>query len=739
MLNISFLPERFIIFDLETTGLDPTRHEIIEIGAIRANRDSDQHETFRTLVKPLKKIPKAITEFTGISQEMVDREGDPLETAIKEFAAFIGDLPLVAFNAEFHLAFLKSSAEQYGLFIGNPVACALKMARNAWPRMTSYKLEDLARDGGLSLEGLHRSLNDCVRVSLIYTSAASVLGYSGFVESEQISEGGMKQSKMTTEVGHLQARYGARGSVSYSIEVRHPGLHKHRLVRGPDSEVVQAKVRLQVAEWEELWAKRQSAEQRTTQVERKREEAAERTAKAQAVLQSLRDVLSSSLAESKAVDWEALKDRTPFPKPKPQPPPRGGPPEQDKIPEAPSRTSPKYQPQLGLLDKFWTARRMEKEAAKAEMFELDMRAWEAARDHILADHASKLDAHNKQQAFAKAAYAQTVRNWEAERDAFIAQETQQHEAMDAFRARYMAKEPAAMIEYCDLVLSNSDYPECFPKESDFDFNPDTGVLVVSYRLPAQSDLPTLTEVKYVHSTDSFTEKHLSEANAAKLYDDCVYQVALRTMNELLESDQANALTGVVFNGFVTAIDKGIGKEVTACIISVQASKETLRAINLDKVDPKACFRQLKGVGSSKLHSVTPVAPIITIRRDDERFVEAYGVAETLSEGCNLAAMDWEDFEHLIREIFEKEFTSSGGEVRVTQASRDGGVDAVAFDPDPIRGGKIVIQAKRYAYTVGVSAVRDLYGTLMNEGPRRAYSSRPPTTALMRTSLQTASP
>ena len=78
-------------------------------------------------------------------------------------------------------------------------------------------------------------------------------------------------------------------------------------------------------------------------------------------------------------------------------------------------------------------------------------------------------------------------------------------------------------------------------------------------------------------------------------------------------------------------------------------------------------------------------------------------------------MDWEDFEHLIRELFEKEFSVNGGEVKVTQASRDGGVDAVAFDPDPIRGGKIVIQAKRYTNTVGVSAVRDLYGTVLNEG------------------------
>jgi restriction system protein len=69
-------------------------------------------------------------------------------------------------------------------------------------------------------------------------------------------------------------------------------------------------------------------------------------------------------------------------------------------------------------------------------------------------------------------------------------------------------------------------------------------------------------------------------------------------------------------------------------------------------------------------------------------------------------MDWGDFEHLIRELFEKEFASPGGDVKITQASSDGGVDAVAFDPDPITGGKIVIQAKRYTRTVGVSAVRD---------------------------------
>jgi restriction system protein len=113
--------------------------------------------------------------------------------------------------------------------------------------------------------------------------------------------------------------------------------------------------------------------------------------------------------------------------------------------------------------------------------------------------------------------------------------------------------------------------------------------------------------------------------------------------------------------------------------------------------------------------LAPVKPILDIDRDDDRFVQSKEVIDQLRPEDNLAAMPWEDFEHLVRELFEKEFSKNGGEVRVTQASRDRGVDAIAFDPDPIRGGKFVIQAKRYNVVVPVSAVRDLYGTMIAEG------------------------
>lgn len=96
---------------------------------------------------------------------------------------------------------------------------------------------------------------------------------------------------------------------------------------------------------------------------------------------------------------------------------------------------------------------------------------------------------------------------------------------------------------------------------------------------------------------------------------------------------------------------------------------------------------------------------------DRRFVQEADVLSGLDRRPNLMELTPSEFESLITNLFSR----MGLETRQTQASRDGGVDCVAFDPRPIFGGKVVIQAKRYKNTVGVSAVRDLFGTLQNEG------------------------
>ena len=180
-------------------------------------------------------------------------------------------------------------------------------------------------------------------------------------------------------------------------------------------------------------------------------------------------------------------------------------------------------------------------------------------------------------------------------------------------------------------------------------------------------------------------------------------------------DTHTTVSQVVVNGRVRFRDEATGNWVDTCIVSLQASREEFADIRLAHVDARTCFRKLKGVGSGKLHGLVPVAPLLQFDTHDDRFVAGRGVTGQLQEGENLAAMDWEDFEHLVREVFESEFARGGGQVKITRASRDRGVDAVAFDPDPIRGGKIVIQAKRYTNLVGVDAVRDLYGTVVSEG------------------------
>jgi restriction system protein len=432
-------------------------------------------------------------------------------------------------------------------------------------------------------------------------------------------------------------------------------------------------------------------------------------------LDALQNLLTGKLEADPTLDWEGLKAKSPFPSTAPRRPRLPPDPVEGPTPRAPDRSAPRYQAALSFLDRLSPSRKQYKLAMAQCRYDEDMAEWLKLCDAQCAQYQTTLDAHVAECKKIQEQHSQALTKWNAEKATYYEAQARQHAEIDAFRARYESKDHAAIIEYCERVLSNSDLPACIPREFEFDLNEETCVLLLNCKLPAPGDLPKLAEVKYIQATDTLSERFLTEAQVARLYDDVVYQIALRTMHELFQSDSVQALSVVVFNGIVTSTDRSTGNETTACILSLQASRDAFLGINLAKVDPRACFRQLKGVGSSKMHSITPIAPIMELRRDDPRFVPSYGVADRLNEGHNLAAMDWEDFEHLIREIFEKEFSSGGGEVKVTQASRDGGVDAVAFDPDPIRGGKIVIQAKRYAYTVGVSAVRDLYGTVLNEG------------------------
>lgn len=324
-----------------------------------------------------------------------------------------------------------------------------------------------------------------------------------------------------------------------------------------------------------------------------------------------------------------------------------------------------------------------------------------------------LNEYNEQISELKKKKEETIKNWQKENDAFYTEQANFNKKVEQIERLYNKQDMNSAREFAELILDYSKYPDFVPKKFEVDYNLETKILVVDYALPPIDSLPTLKEYKLIK--DEWKGYYISDTQLQKNFEATMYNITLRTLFELFYTDSVNAFDSICFNGWVNAINKATGKRENNCILSVQAKKEDFLEIDLRNVDPKACYKSLKGISSSKLSTITSIQPIIQINKSDKRFVDSHVVTDTIDDSTNLASMNWEDFEHLIREVFEKEFQSNGGEVKVTQASRDGGVDAIAFDPDPIRGGKIVIQAKRYTNTVGVSAVRDLYGTVMNEG------------------------
>ncbi len=531
---------------------------------------------------------------------------------------------------------------------------------------------------------------------------------------------------MDTRFGDVTVSYSARGLPTYFVEAFHDGLHKYALIRAAEKNVLLNKAQATALQWNTAWQKQaatenrikrtfQSKEARRLPIENQKELALERTAEAQQLVESLKNTLVRGIESDPTLDWEELKLKVPFQRAAPAKalyPPQPVP---QNTALRPDTSHGKYQMRLSFLDRLLPSRKAAKLADLGSQYETDLSDWEISCSKSATQDELALQQHRAACENLDAQHSRAMCEWNGSREQYCQEMAKQNDEIDVRRECNLAKSPESVIDYCERVLSRSDYPSCIPRKFDFEWRPDPGLMLLNIQLPSPEDLPTLTETKYVQTTDTLKNLLLAETQSSKLYDDLVYQIVLRTLHELFQSDAARCISVVVLNGIVTSTDKGTGNQVTACILSVQASRDAFLAINLAKVDPKACFKQLRGVGSSKLHSITPVAPIVELIRDDRRFVPSYSVTENLSDGYNLATMDWEDFEHLIREIFAKEFSSRGGEVKVTQASRDGGVDAIAFDPDPITGGKIVIQAKRYAYTVGVSAVRDLYGTLMNEG------------------------
>jgi len=158
------------VVDLETTGLHPSDSRVIEVSVLQATLEGgvQSHET--TLINPQTRIPSKITQITGISQEMVDRDGAIAPQVFPHYLPLLNSGILTAHNIEFDYPFLQAEYQRLGIVFERPVEqhlCTVQLSRLMLPDLSSRSLPNLVRHFGFQVGKSHRAEADTLACWLL--------------------------------------------------------------------------------------------------------------------------------------------------------------------------------------------------------------------------------------------------------------------------------------------------------------------------------------------------------------------------------------------------------------------------------------------------------------------------------------------------------------------------------------------------------------------------------------------
>jgi DNA polymerase-3 subunit alpha (Gram-positive type) len=189
----------FVVFDIETTGLNAYTEKITEIGAVKI-RNGKVIDEYSSFVNPGKPIPKKIVELTGITDEMV-KDAPDIEKVLPEFLEFVKDSVVVAHNASFDLGFIRHNCRVLGYKPDFTVIDTLELSRQMFSQLKRHRLNDVAKHLGVSLENHHRALDDAKACGGILIKCIELLKEKGIEKINDIGKAlgdGMDYKKSKT-------------------------------------------------------------------------------------------------------------------------------------------------------------------------------------------------------------------------------------------------------------------------------------------------------------------------------------------------------------------------------------------------------------------------------------------------------------------------------------------------------------------------------------------------------------
>ena len=165
----------YTVLDIETTSLDTFSGEIVEISAIKV-RDRKEIDSFSKLIKTKNEIGYFTTRLTGITNEMVEKQGKELVVVLQEFRKFLDKDIIVGHNVNFDINFIYDNMEKnLNEYLSNDFVDTLRISRKVLPNLRHHKLDDLIRYFNLTRRNEHRALNDCILTNQVYMNLVKML------------------------------------------------------------------------------------------------------------------------------------------------------------------------------------------------------------------------------------------------------------------------------------------------------------------------------------------------------------------------------------------------------------------------------------------------------------------------------------------------------------------------------------------------------------------------------------
>ncbi len=180
------LDDTYVVFDIETTGFSAIYDKIIEIGAVKVEKGNIT-DTFSVFVNPERPIPFRIEQLTGINDSMVI-DAETIEQVLPKFLEFSEGCVMVAHNAEFDMSFIMNNAERMGIHREFTYADTVTLARALIPNIGKYKLDNVAKALGVSLEHHHRAVDDAGCTARIFEKFIEMLKERDIYDLDQLNE-----------------------------------------------------------------------------------------------------------------------------------------------------------------------------------------------------------------------------------------------------------------------------------------------------------------------------------------------------------------------------------------------------------------------------------------------------------------------------------------------------------------------------------------------------------------------